>query len=107
MLEQLRREADYVILDTPPSGILADSAGVARLADGTLYVLRSGAVEVSHIVDSLQFLSETGTPVIGCVLNDAQTGQGGYGYGYGYGYGGYGSYGYGTYAHRKTKAEEL
>lgn len=107
VLEQLRREADYVILDTPPSGILADSAGVARLADGTLYVLRSGAVEVSHIVDSLQFLSETGTPVIGCVLNDAQTGQGGYGYGYGYGYGGYGSYGYGTYAHRKTKAEEL
>lgn len=106
VVEQLRQEAEYVILDTPPSGLLADSAGLARLADGTLYVLRSGAVEMSHIVDSLQFLSETGTPLMGCVLNGVQTGQGGYGYGYGYGYGGYRSYGYGTYARRKTKAEE-
>ena len=106
LVDQLRREAEYVVLDTPPCGLLADSAGLTRLADGTLYVLRSGAVEMSHIVDSLQFLSETGTPLMGCVLNGVQTGQGGYGYGYGYGYGGYRSYGYGTYARRKTKAEE-
>ena len=106
LVDQLRREAEYVVLDTPPCGLLADSAGLTRLADGTLYVLRSGAVEMSHIVDSLQFLSETGTPLMGCVLNGVQTGQGGYGYGYGYGYGGYRSYGYGTYARRKTKAEK-
>lgn len=87
-----------MILDTPPSGLLADSAGLTRLADGTLYVLRAGAVELAHIVDSLQFLSETGTPILGCVLNGVQTGQGGYGYGYGYGYGGYHAYGYGKYA---------
>lgn len=106
VVDQLRREADYVILDTPPSGLLADSAGLTRLADGTLYVLRAGAVELAHIVDSLQFLSETGTPILGCVLNGVQTGQGGYGYGYGYGYGGYHAYGYGKYARRKTRPEE-
>lgn len=106
VLDKLRQEADYVVLDTPPCGILADSAGAARLADCTLYVLRAGAVEVSHIMDSLQFLAESGTKMIGCVLNGVQAGQGGYGYGYGYGYGGYG-YGYGKYnSHRKSKAAE-
>ncbi len=105
ILDELRQEADFIVLDTPPCGILADSAGVARLADCTLYVLRSGAVEVSHIVDSLQFLAESGTHLAGCVLNGAQGGQGGYGYGYGYGYSGYG--GYGKYSsHPKNKAEE-
>ena len=57
-------------------------------------------------MDSLQFLAESGTKMIGCVLNGVQAGQGGYGYGYGYGYGGYG-YGYGKYnSHRKSKAAE-
>lgn len=108
MLDQLRQEADYIVLDTPPCGILADSAGVSRVADCTLYVLRAGAVEVSHIMDSLQFLAESGTRMIGCVLNGIQTGQGGYGYGYGYGYSGYGyGYGYGKYSsHRKSKAAD-
>ena len=106
VLGKLRQEADYIVLDTPPCGILADSAGAARLADCTLYVLRAGAVEVSHIMDSLQFLAESGTKMIGCVLNGVQAGQGGYGYGYGYGYGGYG-YGYVKYnSHRKSKAAE-
>ena len=106
ILDALRQEADYIVLDTPPCGILSDSAGVARLADCTLYVIRAGAVEVSHIMDSLQFLAESGTRMVGCVLNGVQPGQGGYGYGYGYGYGGYG-YGYGKYnAHRKSKAAE-
>lgn len=105
ILNELRQQADYIVLDTPPCGILADSAGVARLADCTLYVLRSGAVEVSHVVDSLQFLAESGTHLAGCVLNDVQTGQSGYGYGYGYGYSDYG-YGYGKYSsHRKGKKE--
>lgn len=48
-----------------PPGCWPDSAGLTRLADGTLYVLRSGAVEMSHIVDSLQFLSETGYAAYG------------------------------------------
>lgn len=95
VLEELRGEADYIILDTPPSGLLADSGTVARLADGTLYVIRSGVPQVSHILDVFQFLGESGTKVVGCVLNGVRGSRSSYGY-YGYGYGypsGYGGYG--------------
>jgi capsular exopolysaccharide synthesis family protein len=96
ILEGLRQEADYIILDTPPSGLLADSGTVAHLADGTIYVVRAGVAQASHILDSLQFLGESGTNILGCVLNGSSGSHGGYGYygyGYRYGYGSYGGYG--------------
>ena len=70
-------------------------------ADYSLYVVRSGTAQVSHILDSLQFLAGSGTPLMGCVLNGASGGGGRYGYGYGYGYGGdhYGKY----HAYRQEK----
>ena len=101
LLTTLREEADYVILDTPPCGLLGDGAALAGLADASLYVVRSGTAQVSHILDSLQFLAGSGTPLMGCVLNGASGGGGRYGYGYGYGYGGdhYGKY----HAYRQEK----
>lgn len=96
LIRALRDQADVVILDTPPCGILADSAALAKLADGTLYVVKAGVAQVPHILDSLQFLASGGTPVLGCVLNDVPARAGGYRYGYGYGYG-YGSSHQGRY----------
>lgn len=104
ILKELRQEADYIILDTPPSGLLADSGAVAHLADGTIYVIRSGVPQVSHILDVFQFLGGSGAKIMGCVLNGAhgsRSGYGYYGYGYHYGYGGYGTKGYGP--HRKKR----
>ena len=91
LLESLRDRADYIILDTPPCGLLADSVNVARAADCALYVTGCGVAEVPHIVESLQFLAESGTPIVGCVLNGVSGSTSRYGYGYGYVYG----YGYG------------
>lgn len=97
----LRSEADYIILDTPPCGLVGDSAIVARKADVSLYVLRSGGAQVSHILDSLQFLGASGCPMMGCVLNGVQEAWSGYGYGQGYGYGSR----YGKYSYRRKKEE--
>lgn len=114
LVAELRGQADYVILDTPPCGLMTDSVNVARLADCALYVLGAGKAEVSSILDGLQFLGESGVEILGCVLNGVQAGGGyGYGYrygGYGYGYGyrsgyGYGG-GYGSRHKRNEKASE-
>ena len=96
VLDMLSKDVDYIIVDTPPCGLLADSVNVARAADCVLYVLGAGAVQIPHVMDSIQFLDEAGTPLLGCVLNGISGGShSGYGYGYGsYGYGyGYGGYG--------------
>ena len=91
ILDVLSKKADYIIVDTPPCGLLADSVNVAHAADCVLYVLGAGAVQVPQVLDSMQFLGEAGTPLLGCVLNGVSGSAHGYGYGsYGYGYGGYG-----------------
>lgn len=92
LIKALREEADYVVIDTPPNGLLGDSTALAGLADGILYVVRAGKAQVSHIMDSIQLLSSSRTPLMGCVLNGVKESGGGYGYGYGYGYGSYRSY---------------
>ena len=49
LLESLRDRADYIILDTPPCGLLADSVNVARAADCALYVTGCGVAEVPRL----------------------------------------------------------
>ena len=46
VIDFLRTQADYIILDTPPCGLLADSVSLARAADCAIYVLGAGAAEV-------------------------------------------------------------
>ena len=111
-IDQLRQMADYVILDTPPSAMLADASLVARHADAAIYVVRQDYAQVKDIMEGVGNLVEEEIPIVGCVLNYAEVGITGYGYGYGYGYGrgyglygrGYGSYGsYGGYGSEKDK----
>ena len=100
VIDFLRTQADYIILDTPPCGLLADSVSLARAADCAIYVLGAGAVQAPQALDGIQYLAESGTALLGCVLNGVQTRVQRYGYGYGYGYHyGYGyGYGRGKYA---------
>lgn len=105
VLDMLGKKADYIIVDTPPCGLLADSVNVARAADCVLYVLAAGAAQIPQVLDSMQFLGEAGTPLLGCVLNGASGGSHSYGYGYGYGSYGYG-YGYGGYDREKKRTSQ-
>lgn len=40
LIEQLKREYDYIILDTPPVGLVTDAQILGRYADSTLFVVR-------------------------------------------------------------------
>lgn len=92
LLGMLRQEADFIVLDTPPCGILADSAWPwPGWRTAPCMWCAPARHQVSHIVDGLQFLAGSATPLMGCVLNGVQADGGGYGYG-GYHYGKYSSY---------------
>lgn len=98
VLQALRQAADFVILDTPPAGAVADAGNLARYCDGIVVVIKQDTTRVSRIVRAVEELSESGAPILGCVLSATEGGEGGYGYGYGYSYSGYG-YGYGNYGY--------
>lgn len=57
LVTQLRQRYDFVILDTPPVGVVADALQMKDMADATMYVVRSGytrKVEMRIIRDILQ-----------------------------------------------------
>ena len=114
VIDLLRTKLEFIIIDTPPAGILSDAATMAKYADATLYVVRQDLANASQILDSIQALSSDGVNIVGCALNQTQAGTTRYGYGskyanpYGYNYGykyAYGAYGYGGYSRRNRYAE--
>ena len=95
MIAQAASMADYVIIDTPPAGMLADASIIAKYADTAVFVVRQDGVRKDRVLESIQTLSQTGISIAGAVLNYARAGISSYGKGkYGYSYG-YGAYGYG------------
>ena len=105
ILELLRQKLDYILIDTPPAGVLSDAAALAKYADGAIYVVRQDMANSVQIVNSVQSLSGA-VPLYGCVLNCTQAGttRSGYRYGYHYGYQyGYSSH-YSHYSHYSSDA---
>lgn len=69
MLEQCGKLFDYVLVDTPPLGSVADALKIATHTDGTVMVVRSGETSRKVVEDSVKQLKRTGTPLLGLVLN--------------------------------------
>lgn len=91
MMKVCREEFDYIIVDTPPLGSVADALNIAGHCDGSLLVIRSGEVPRKMVENSVQLLRRTSIPLLGVVLNRAETGHGAgsyyYNHYYRYGYG--------------------
>ena len=89
LFADMRDFADFVIIDTPPCGILADAENFYEYVDSLLYVVRQDWTDETKIVDAIQEFPEHGNKLIGCVLNRVKKGFVGYGYGYEYSNGKY------------------
>lgn len=69
-VKELEAEADFVIIDTPPSGLLSDAAIVAQYVDGAVFVIRQDYTDVDRILEGMEILSGSGAEITGCILND-------------------------------------
>lgn len=100
VMDVLRKDYDYVILDTAPVGLVTDTLEIARHADVNCYVCRADYTPKSNI-GLLNTLANDGKLLNTCVvLNGVDMSKRKYGYYYGYGrYGRYGRYGYGRYGY--------
>lgn len=99
--EKLKENYDYVLVDTPPCGLVSDSLIIAQAVNTVIYVVKQDTVRTSKIQSSIDELLNSDVKLVGCILNAAESGIQGYGKYYGYGsyyrYGHYGKhyYGYG------------
>jgi tyrosine-protein kinase Etk/Wzc len=97
----LRQHYDYIILDTPPIGLITDAMVLSKYADVTVYVVRQSVTRKHHLNFINNLYTEGKIKNICIILNALRASNKNYGYGYEYAYGyGYG-YGYGYYEEDK------
>ncbi len=110
LFDSLRDSYDYIIVDTPPCGLLSDTMVIAQASDCIIYVILQDTVRLNKISRSLDVLLTVDAPVLGAVVNGARSGLAGYGDDYGYGYSNYdryksyARYGYGESAETAEEA---
>ena len=85
LFKELRAQYDFIVMDTPPVGILSDALILMRFADINLYVIKAYAAKTSFI-DNLHHIRDNYNPKnLGVILNGVK-GPGGMRYKYGSGY---------------------
>ena len=81
ILEELKNQADLIILDTPPSAVLMDAMFMAPHSDGVVYVVLSDYARRRVVYRGLEELQQNGANILGCVLNGGRVHHSSYGYG--------------------------
>lgn len=108
VIDILKQEYDYVMIDTAPVGLVTDTIQIGRIADMTIAVCRADYTPKENIVMLNEMATENKLPNMAIVINGIDMSKKKHGYYYGYGKyahyssigggykskGRYGSYGY-------------
>lgn len=91
LIDELRERYDFIILDTPPVGMVADTLQMQDLAEATMYVVRIDYTKKGHLQIIKDIAQKKKLPKPFVVVNAINLSKlGGYSYAQGYGY----TYGY-------------
>lgn len=90
LIQELKQKYDYIILDTPPVGLVADSLELVQFSDVILYIVRQNYTKKEMITMLNNRIKRGELSNVSIVLNGYENkAKYGTGYGYGYGYGAY------------------
>lgn len=87
LIDLLRDYYDYIVVDTAPIGMVADTLLLSNYADAFVYVVRANFLDKRLLIIGETAFREKRLPNMAILLNGSDHTKG---YGYGYGYGGYG-----------------
>lgn len=91
LINEAKKEYDYIIVDTAPTILVTDTMLISQLADATIYIARANFTE-KNLLEYSKDLNEAGKlKNMAYVINGVGASKS-YGYSYNYGYG----YGYGS-----------
>ena len=105
VINMLKEEYDYIIIDTAPIGLVTDTMQIGRVADATVYVCRADYTPKDSFIFINKLAAEKKLPNMSLIINGIDMSKKKHSYYYGYGkygkYGRYGQYGkhnsYGSY----------
>lgn len=86
-IEKLKSMFDYVIIDSAPVSLVADTLLINRVADANAYVCRANYSSKMNLKFANDMMQQEKLKNMLLLINDVKDFHKGYGYGYGYGYG--------------------
>lgn len=85
-IEVIKEYYDYVFIDAPPVGVVADASIISQYSDGVILLVGSNETDIDAAKVSKERLENVGANILGVVLNKFESEGSAYGY-YGYYYG--------------------
>ena len=73
LLDKMRQEFDYIVVDVPPTSLVTDPLIVAAQGDVVLLVVDARVTREIAVKQSLRSLENVGAHVLGTVVNNAKT----------------------------------
>ena len=89
IIDELKGECDFLLLDSPPIMAAADPTILASKVDGIILVVTMGETRSDTFQEALRQIQRAGTPIMGYLVNKVKAqglGYGGYRYRYRYYY---------------------
>lgn len=74
-IKESREEFDFVIIDTPPLGLVSDAAVCVAHSDGAIIIISSERTKLRNARDVKKNIERIGTKIIGCVVNNIKVGN--------------------------------
>jgi len=85
-IDELKKQFDYIIMDTAPSMLVTDTILINKLADVTLYIVRAGYTDKRLLDFPQDAINDGRLSNVAMVLNNVSLNNFGYGNKYGYSY---------------------
>ncbi len=70
LIQRLREEFDFVMLDTPPVVAVTDALLLGHVADATIIITRAGVSRIDALLSAMDAVERSGANLLGVVLND-------------------------------------
>ncbi|MDU8945521.1 CpsD/CapB family tyrosine-protein kinase [Ovoidimarina sediminis] len=75
LIKDLSERYDLVILDTPPTHVVADARIISKQADAVVYLVHWNETPQGAVLEGLKELRSVGAPIAGVAMTQVNTGK--------------------------------
>lgn len=73
LLERLRQEFDYIIVDLPPINLVSDAMAISRYLDGIMFAVKQDETTKNELKIAMQYMMYSQTELVGFVITNAHS----------------------------------
>lgn len=73
LMEQMKADYEYIIVDLPPVNVVSDAVAISKMLDGVVLVVRGGVSEQRMLSEALRQLNMVSVRILGFVYRDTDS----------------------------------